>query len=76
VPVNGAALMPNDQYLFTYPKNLIVGVQRQIMIETDRDIRTRVIIIVLTMRLAIQYETEDAVVKCVGLAPDGVTTTT
>ena len=76
VPVKAAALMPNENYIFTYPKNLILGVQRQIMIETDRDIRTRVLIVVLTMRVDIKYEEEEAVVKCVGLNPDNETTTT
>lgn len=76
VPVKSAALMPNDKYIFTFPKNLILGVQRQIMIETDRDIRTRVLIVVLTMRVDIKFEEEDAVVKCIGLNPDDATTTT
>jgi len=77
VPVKSVALMPNDKYIFTYPKNMIMGVQRQIMIETDRDIRARVLIVVLTMRLDFQYEEEDASVKCMGLNPnDDFTTTT
>jgi hypothetical protein len=48
------------------------------MIETDRDIRARVMIIVLTMRLDLKLEEEDAVVKAVGLSPndDSPTTTT
>jgi hypothetical protein len=75
VPIKAAALMPDDKYIFTYPQNLIVGMQRQIMIETDRDIRTRMIIIVLTLRLDIKFETEDAVVKCIGLNPNSLTTT-
>jgi len=76
VPVVPAALMPNSNYLFTFPKNLILGVQRQIMIETDRDIRARVLIVVLTLRIDIKYEEEDAVVKCTGLNPNQLTTTT
>lgn len=76
VPIKAAALMPNSKGIFTWPKNLIVGIQRQIMIESDRDIRARVLIVVVTLRIAIQIEEEDAVVKVDGLAPDGVTTTT
>jgi hypothetical protein len=75
VPVKSAALMPDDTYLFTFPKNIIVGIQRQIMIETDRDIRSRVLIVVLTMRLAMEFEEVDAAVKCIGLNPNGLTTT-
>jgi len=76
IPVDSAALMPDQNYVLTYPKNIILGVQRQIMIETDRDIRTRVLIVVLTMRLDLVFEEEDAVVTCIGLNPSGTTTTT
>jgi len=76
IPVDAAALMPDDSYILTYPKNIIFGIQRQIMIETDRDIRARVLIVVLTMRIDVKFEEEDAVVKCIGLAPNGTTTTT
>jgi len=76
VPVRACALMPNDKYIFTYPKNMIMGIQRQIMIETDRDIRARVLIVVLTMRLDFVYEEEDASVKCMGLNPNSDFTTT
>jgi HK97 family phage major capsid protein len=78
VPVVPAAYMPNTNYILTHPKNIILGVQRQIMIESDRDIRARVLVIVLTMRLDIKFEEEDAVVKGTGFLPndDAPTTTT
>lgn len=76
VPVKPVALMDDSKYLLTYPKNIILGVQRQIMVETDRDIRARVLIVVLTMRLDLKYEEEDAVVQCLGLNPAMPTTTT
>ncbi len=76
IPVVPAALMPDDRYILTYPKNIVMGIQRQIMVETDRDIRARVLIVVLTMRLDIVYETEDAVVNCVGLNPTLTTSST
>lgn len=49
--------------IFTFPQNLLFGIQRQIQIETDKDIRAREIIIVLTARVALQVEEEDATVK-------------
>lgn len=49
--------------ILTYPQNLIFGVQRQINVETDKDIRAREIIVVLTCRVDFQIEREDAVVK-------------
>lgn len=76
VPIRAAALMPDHSSIFTWPKNLIMGIQRQIMIETDRDIRTRVLIVVLTLRIDMKYEEEDSVVKITGLDPNNLTTTT
>jgi len=76
IQVKPVALMPDHDAIFTYPKNIIFGVQRQIMIETDRDIRSRVLIVVLTMRLDLKFEEDDAVVKATGLKPNATTTTT
>jgi len=63
VPIVPAALMPNNEILFTYPQNLIFGIQRDIMIETDKDIRERTLIVVLIMRIAIQCEEANSIVK-------------
>lgn len=62
-----ASLMPADKMLFTNKKNLLYGIQRQIMIETDKDIRTREYVIVLTVRVAFEIEEEEAVVKTINL---------
>jgi len=75
IPLKPAALMPDASAILTYPKNIILGVQRSIMIETDRDIRARNLVVVLTMRLDVKFEEEDAVVKLTGLNPNGLTTT-
>lgn len=75
VPIDPVALMPDDKAIFTWPQNIIFGVQRQIMIETDRDIRARVLIVVLTMRMDLKFEEEDSVVKILGLQPNPTTTT-
>lgn len=48
--------------LMTHTQNLIWGVQRQLTVETDKDIRSREYIIVLTMRIAQQIEDANAVV--------------
>jgi hypothetical protein len=47
----------------TFPKNLIFGIQRSITVETDKDIRSREIFIVLTARVALQIDDEAATVK-------------
>ena len=53
--------------LITFPQNLIVGMQRQITVETDKDIRSREYIIVVTARLASQIEDTDGVVKLINI---------
>lgn len=63
VPVEAAALMPAANGLLTHPLNMIFGVQRQIHVETDKDISSRVFIIVLTARVDFKIEEEEAVVK-------------
>lgn len=66
--IEGAALMPETHGLFTNPENLIFGIQRNVMIEYDKDITSRVFIIVLTARVAFEIEEVDAVVKYAGIA--------
>jgi hypothetical protein len=66
-PVEGVGLMPGAQGLLTHPLNLIFGVQRQIHIESDKDIQAREYIIVLTARVDMQVEEELAGVKYTNL---------
>ncbi len=67
-PVVGVPLMPGSTGILTNPLNLIFGVQRDIMMETDKIITQRVYVIVVTARVAIQIEEELAAVKVVNLA--------
>lgn len=62
-PVTGVPLMPGSSGILTNPLNLIFGVQRDIMMETDKIITQRVYVIVVTARVAIQVEEELACVK-------------
>jgi hypothetical protein len=66
-PVEGVGLMPAAQGLLTHPLNLIFGIQRQIHIESDKDIQAREYIIVLTARVDMQVEEELAGVKYANL---------
>jgi hypothetical protein len=65
--VTPVALMLGTSGLFTDPMNLIFGIQRNIMIEYDKDIRARVFIIVLTCRVDFAIEETNAVVKYTGI---------
>lgn len=75
-PVIPAAMMPDDKLWLSYPKNVIWGVQRDIMVETDKDIRRRVLIIVLTMRCDIKIEEPQACVTVEGFTDSGLPSTT
>lgn len=61
--VKGAAMMPAANGLYCNPNNLIFGIQRNVQIEYDKDIRSRVFIVVLTCRVAVAIEEKTAVVK-------------
>lgn len=47
--------------VLVHPKNIVIGVQRQISIESDRLIRERALEYVATIRSDVEFETEDAV---------------
>jgi len=67
IPVVPAAMMPETNAVLTRPDNLIWGVWRDIMVETDKDIRSQVYIIVLTLRAGMVLEEPDAVVLLKGI---------
>lgn len=54
--------------LLTDPKNIHIGVWRNIRIETDKDISAGQLIIVATLRFDVKYELRDAVVKAINVA--------
>jgi len=65
--IEGAPMLAADGSgatgLMTFPQNLLWGIRRDISVETDKDIRSREYIIVVTARVAVQIDDEDAVVK-------------
>jgi hypothetical protein len=76
IALDPCALMPNNKICLTYPDNIVWGVQRDIMIETDRDIRRRVLIIVMTLRVDVKLEQPDACVIVENFSDIGIPTTT
>ena len=68
VPVRPVPLLPDDKGFFGDPMNLIFGIQRQVSMEFDKDITSRVYIIVLTARVAFQVEETLALVKYTNIA--------
>ncbi len=61
-PVQPVPMMPEDKGLFCDPLNLILGIQRQVSMEFDKDITARVYMIVLTARIAVAIEQTGATV--------------
>ena len=68
VPLQPVHLMPNDHGLLTNPLNLIMGIQRQITLEYDKDISARVYKMVLSARIAVVVEEAEAAVAYNNLA--------
>jgi len=66
-PVEGVGLMPSAKGLLVHPLNLLFGIQRDIMFETDKIITERVYVIVVTARIALQVEEELAGVKVINM---------
>ena len=58
-----AAVGAGNSGFTTFAQNLLFGIQRDISVETDKDIRSREYIIVLTARVAIQIDDVDCTVK-------------
>lgn len=61
-PVSPVSLMPEAKGLLCNPMNLIFGIQRNVSMEFDKNIRTREYIIVMTARVDFQIEEAEATV--------------
>lgn len=57
--------------LYMDPKNLTVGFWKTIKVETARDVSARVTIIVVSLRVGLQYALEDAIVKAINVKAQG-----
>jgi len=75
VPVVDVPLFPEDlgggndttNVLLTDPKNINVGIWRNIRVETDKDISEGVLVIVATLRFDVKFAEETAVVKTINV---------
>lgn len=71
IPVLGVPMFPENlggstnttDVILTDPKNITVGVWREIRLETDKDVSAGVVIIVASLRMDAVYAHEPAVVK-------------
>jgi HK97 family phage major capsid protein len=76
IPIRDVPLFPENlgananttNILLTHPKNIHVGLWRQIRIETDKDVSAGMLIIVATLRFDVKFAEEQAVVKAINVA--------
>lgn len=68
VPILGIDLMPIDKGLLSNPLNFLFGIQRNILMEFDKDISARVWKVVLTARVDFQVEEDEAAVQYLNIA--------
>jgi len=66
--LQGIHMMPIGKAILTDPRNIIVGFQRMVRLESFRDIEARQIKFIMTARLDMALEEELAVVKAINLA--------
>lgn len=59
----GSVAVYGSKGLLINPRNIILGIHRDFMFEMERKPRARIIEVTITMRLDVQLEEEDAVVK-------------
>lgn len=62
VPLMKVMTMPEDRGLFCDPRNLLMGIHRDVLMEFGKDITAGVYIIVLSMRVDFQVEEAEAAV--------------
>lgn len=65
----GAGTQMVNDGLLVHPKNILTGFSRNVRVEVDKDIQKRMFIIVLTAKLDVQLEEEDAVAKAINIDP-------
>jgi HK97 family phage major capsid protein len=70
IPVVSVPTMTAHSAMLVHPDNLIVGIQRDINVETERKPRKRVIEVTLTCRVDAKFEEEDAVVTTITIPSD------
>lgn len=63
IPVQPVSLMPEARGIFTHPKNLIMGIQRDISVEVDKRPLERRFLIVITYKVDFQVQEPDALVN-------------
>lgn len=67
VPIHTVPQMPQSNILFTDPKNIIVGLQRDMRLETERMPRSRMTAFIFSIKFGVQLEQEDATAKAINL---------
>ena len=76
VPVIGLPTMPDGQALLTNPRNIIVGIMRDIKVEMDKDVSAGQFLVVLSVRFHARLAVREAVVRATGVTVPVASNTT
>lgn len=76
VPVIGLPTMPDGQALLTNPRNIIVGIMRNIKVEMDKDVSAGEFLVVLSVRFHARLSVREAVVRATGITVPVASSTT
>jgi HK97 family phage major capsid protein len=70
IPVRPAVFMPDAKAILANPKNFVMGVHRDIRIESQKFIQEGMWVIVVSLRVDFQVEETDSIVKLINIATD------
>ena len=63
VPVQPVSLIPESRGIFTHPKNIIMGMKRDISVEVEKRPLERRFLIIITYKVDFQVQEPDAMVN-------------
>ncbi|MEM7403531.1 MAG: phage major capsid protein, partial [Myxococcota bacterium] len=67
VSVIGLPTMPDGQALLVDPNNIVVGIQRNVKVEMDKDVSAGQYVLVLSVRFHARFAVREAVVRATGI---------
>ena len=76
IAVRGLPTMPDGQALLVNPDNIVVGIQRDMKVEVDKDITSGQYMLVLSVRFHACYAVRESVVRATGIEVPYATQTT
>ncbi len=67
ITVKGLPTIPDGQALLLDPENIVVGIQRNVKVEMDKDVSAGQYVLVLSVRFHARFTVREAVVRATGI---------